>query len=306
LTAATAGSALDLQLNNYAADLRAFLEAMPARLKQGALAHLRAECTALLEGAPEATGERWARLRHTLAELRQALDSGAARAYLTARYEEAARAYEHWMAARRAPRAPLQPLKGARTIFHVAMALLATVMYQFVLTRAQAVVVLLTLLTVFASLEITRRIWPRWNEILVRRVFGAISRPREYHEVNSATWYLVALCVLTPFFSRPALLCGVLVLGIGDPAAAWAGKSWGRLKLYGNKSLVGSLAFVISGALVALAFLLAFYPALPWSNRVAAALIAAFCGALAELFSTRVDDNLTVPIAAVTAASLFL
>jgi dolichol kinase len=288
-------------------ELHAFLEELPGHLKGGRLEELRDRCRALLERAPDAAGERWARLTSALRELRAALESGAARAYLLARYEDTARAYEHWRNAQTAESArSLAPLIGARSYFHMAMGLLATGMYQFVLSRAQAVTILLTVLGVFGTLEITRRIWPRWNDVLVNRVFKHIVRPREYHKVNSATYYLVALCLLTPFFSRPALLSGVLVLAFGDPAAAWIGKAFGRRKLYGKKSLAGSLAFLAAGSIAAGVFLVACYPALPLGLRLLTAVSASFAGALAELFSSRLDDNLTVPIAAVLAASIFL
>ncbi len=303
---------LELQLSAYSAELHAFLDGLPGRLKSGPVAPLGREVAALLERAPAVPGERWPRLRHALAELRSGLEGGAARAYLLARYEEAARAYEHWLASRRAQgrRAAgadsLKPLRGARTWFHIAMGLLATTLYQLVLTRAEAVGVLVTLLSIFAALEVLRRLSGRFNHLLVTNVFKLIVRPREYYEINSATWYLLALCLLTPVFSRPAVLTGILVLAFGDPAAAWIGKRFGKLKLHGKKSLLGSLAFLGAGAAVSLAFLLAFYPGLPLWKRLCAAGLASLTGAVAELFSERLDDNLTVPIAAVLAAALLV
>lgn len=307
----TASSSPNPKVADFRVELHAFLERLPSELDSGRLQQLYAKCHALYERAPEAAGERFTRVRAALAELREGLKSGAARAYLMARYEEAARAYEHWQAARRAvgqERADtsLAPLKGARSWFHIAMGVLAAVLYQFVITRAQATTILVVLCAVFGTLEVTRRIWPGWNDILVSKVFHTIARPREYYRVNSATWYLFALAIVTPLFSKPAVLVGVLVLAFGDPAAAWIGKSIGKRKLVGNKSLEGSLAFFVAGAIAAGALLVAFYPALPLERRLLAALVASLLGALAELFSGRVDDNFAVPVAATLAAALVL
>ena len=309
---AVVASPLDLQVAASAAEVHAFLDRLPAHLKRGRISQLRRECAALLDRAPAEAGERWTRLRQSLAELRAGLDSGAARAYVLAKYEDAARAYEHWVASHRASNAgapeaaSLKPLKGARTWFHVAMGLTATGLYTFALTRAQSEAVLLVLLAIFATLEVTRRMSGRWNHLLVTGVFKTIARPREYYRINSATYYLAALCLVTPVFSQAAVLTGVLILGFGDPAAAWIGKAWGHRKLYRNKSLAGSLAFVAAGVLSSGAYLVAFHPELPLASRLGAAALASLCGAVAELFSARLDDNLTVPIAAVLAAALFV
>src|SRR5258708_17900468 len=101
LVTAALASQIELQAAAYSAELHAFLEGLPARLRGGRLAQLHAECKALLERAPAAAGERWPRVHKALDDLRTALDTGAARAFLLAKYDEAARAYEHWLAARR-------------------------------------------------------------------------------------------------------------------------------------------------------------------------------------------------------------
>ncbi|MHB8873633.1 MAG: diacylglycerol/polyprenol kinase family protein [Myxococcaceae bacterium] len=306
-----AGSPLERQLAAYGEQLHEFLEQVPAYLRRGQVASLRGECGQLLERAPVHKEERWLRVHKALGELRQALDRQAARAYVLARYEEAARAYEQWIAGRQksaaaAASGSLKPLKIARTAFHIANGLFGLVMYQFFLSRWQATAVLASLLSVFVTLEVTRRLSGRWNHFLVTRVFAKIARPHEYTKVNSATWFLLSLCLLVPVFSRPAVLVGLLVLSFADPAAAWFGKTFGKRKLYGRKSLVGTLAFLATGALVASAFLLVFYPGLPLSARLLAAGAAALVGAVTELFTSNLDDNLTIPVAAVVAAAIFI
>jgi dolichol kinase len=325
---ALAADQLDLELTAFGAELHAFLDTLPELLKRGRIAQLRADCAALLDRAPDAAGERWARVKAALTELRQALhragageaapapsaaplDHESARAYLFARYQEAARAYEQWLAARRtqpgsAGIASLKPLMGARTWFHIAMGATATLLYELLLDRRQAMLVLGSLLLVFGTLEVTRRLSARWNRFLVDTLFKSIARPHEFHQVNSATWYLLALSLLAPFFSRPAVLSGVLVLAFGDPAAAWIGRSFGRVKLRGKKSLEGSLGFVAVGALVVAGYLLVFHPEIALWRRLLAAGLSSVLGAVAELFSERVDDNLTVPIVGTLAAALLL
>jgi dolichol kinase len=292
----------ELQLGH---ELHAFLDDVPRALKGGRFEELRQRCLKLMHTTQES------RMHKALSELHHALDGQVAKAYVHTRYEEAMRAYEQWLSSWRTEEkakkpASLSPLIAARTLFHSGMALTAVICYHFFLTRTGAMTVLLTLGAIFGTLELTRRFSTRWNEILVRRVFGLISRPRELHKTNSATWYLGALCLITPVFSREAVVVAILVLGFGDPAAAWIGKRFGRFKLYRNKSLVGSLAFFTTSMAVAGGFLLAFANDVPLSTRMVGVFLGALAGTIAELYTVKLDDNLVVPIAAALAASIVL
>jgi dolichol kinase len=251
-----------------------------------------------------------------LSELNQALrafktqEMKIAREYVLSRYNETARAYEAWLMqwstpAQQRPQS-LRTLRGARTWFHIAMGVFAAGMYQFVIDKTQALIILYTLGAIFGTLEITRRFSSRWNEILVSTVFKAISRPGEFHKTNSATYYLLALCFITTLFDRASVITGILVLAFGDPAAAWVGKRFGKFKIYREKSLVGALSFFAAASLVLLAFFFSLHPEMAVSTRIVAALAAAAVGAIAEVFSTRLDDNLTVPVTVVAITALIL
>jgi dolichol kinase len=80
----------------------------------------------------------------------------------------------------------------------------------------------------------------------------------------------------------------ILILLFGDSASTLAGKRWGKIKLpfQENKTLEGSLAFLVVGFMGALTQL----PLVP-------ALLGALSGALTEAYSP-IDDNLTVPVIA--------
>jgi len=319
---ALAGASFESQTGRLAVELRDFLESLPRRLKRGQQEQAARQCERIVKALPAPKPEvnwsgAWARVQTSLEDLKRALDSKAAKSYVLARYDEATRAYEQWLAARRAGSrtgetaavrlGSLKPLIFARTTFHIASGVVAMAAYQFVLNRFQAEAILLTLLVSFAALEISRRLSPRWNHFLAGKLFHGIVRPREYYKVNSSTLYVLGLAILTPVFSRPAVLVGVLILAFADPAAAWLGKRWGKTKLYHSKSLVGSSAFVVAGSLVACAYLFGFCPELSVGNRLLAAGLASLVGAVAELFSgPRLDDNLAIPIASTLVAAIFV
>ncbi|PIE15880.1 MAG: hypothetical protein CSA66_08050 [Proteobacteria bacterium] len=201
----------------------------------------------------------------------------------------------------------LKPRNYARNLFHVLMAVTGVLVYELLLTKGQTLAVAGTLLAGFVLLDVSRRVSPRFNERLVNGIFGKISRPGEAHHVPAATWYLLALLLGVALLPQHAIEAGTLILGFADPAASLAGKRWGRRKLYGRKSVVGSTTFLVVGTAVTAAFLAVVASHLGAWTVLGVAGASALAGTVAELFSDRrVDDNFSVPLAAGIIAALLL
>ncbi len=221
--------------------------------------------------------------------------------------------YEHFLNSLRAVEpltesalpASLRPRNYVRNGFHVLNALTGVALYQWVFDRHGCLLVLIAVLAVYATLDITRRLWPRWNEILFDSVFKQITRPRERHQIPAASWYALATFLVVLTSQQTTAQLAVLVLGIGDPAASLVGRKWGRRKLWRRKSLVGTGAFAIASFLAAAIFLTTL-KALPWGRLLPMATVASVAGAAAEVVSDdRLDDNFTVPITVAAALGLF-
>jgi dolichol kinase len=185
----------------------------------------------------------------------------------------------------------------ARSVFHLVCGLGGVALYQLVLPYEVAVGILLSLVGLFTFLEVSRRFSPAFNDFMVDRLFGPISRPQERYRVNSATFYLLALTLIVIFTPLQAACAGALVLAFGDPLASAIGSRWGRTKLVHDKSLQGSLAFFGSAFAVLVGYFLLSAPQLAWPQALSAAASLAAVGALVELFSDKLDDNFTVPVA---------
>jgi dolichol kinase len=201
-----------------------------------------------------------------------------------------------------APRlAPIKPKNYARNIFHVLMALTGVLAYGLLLDRPAAIAVTGTFVAVFFGMELMRRRSEAWNRRFVESAFRHIARPGEAHQVPAATWYALAIFIGAIFLPKDALLLGALSLGFGDPAAQIVGKRLGRSKIIGQKSVAGAVAFVVATALVsALYVALALPSGHPLGAPAARALfplLLGVVGAAAEVFSGRVDDNFTIPLA---------
>ncbi|MBI2568850.1 MAG: hypothetical protein HYV63_17665 [Candidatus Schekmanbacteria bacterium] len=188
----------------------------------------------------------------------------------------------------------LRPSNYARNLFHVSWGLVALALVELVLSASQLVYAASLFATYAWSMEVTRRIWPAWNDRLMR-FYGPLAHPHEWHQVNSATWYATALVLLAA--TRSPLLCSiaVAVLAVGDPLAALIGRRFGRVRLLNGRSLEGTLAFLFAGAGLAYVVTTSFHGLAP-ADALLVSTSGAATGALAELVSKRIDDNFSIPL----------
>lgn len=199
----------------------------------------------------------------------------------------------------------LRPTNYARNIVHFFMAMSAVLVLQILPSRTVLALAASVWFVGAWSLEFTRRRSATVNRLLMR-LLGPIAHPHEAYRVNSATWYATAIFLMSLFPVHAAQLIGLAVLGVGDPIAALVGRRYGRTKLVHGRSLEGSSAFVLLGTVYATALTSVLRPDLPLMPLLAAAATGATAGALAELFSRRIDDNLTVPVSAMLASAAAL
>jgi dolichol kinase len=203
--------------------------------------------------------------------------------------------------------APIRATNYTRSVFHLGSALFALGLMHLLPGRAWLVGVSAAFAVSGWTMEIARRRSVAVNERLMA-LFSPVAHPHERHRVNSSTWYVSALLVLALFAPVRAAEVGVLVLGVADPAAGLIGRRFGRTRLIAGRSLEGSIGFVVAGALAAGGWLAVTGP-LPLPSLAIVAFAGAVTGALAELGSTRLDDNFTIPVsvtAAVAAAQMLV
>jgi dolichol kinase len=130
------------------------------------------------------------------------------------------------------------------------------------------------------------RRWRLWGWLSC--ILSPIIRDHEFQGgFTGATYILSTSAIVIFLFPKTIAIASIVFIIIGDTAAALVGRTWGRHKLIGRKSMEGSAACLVSLALVSF-----FIPGLP----TPAGLGGAVAATLAEAFSGKVDDNFTVPI----------
>jgi len=277
------------------APFRAQLDAVRARLREVVRIMESHEATPALDA-----------IRSGLMELRRIMESHDPQPGMMEAWQEfratVAPVYERYAASLRhldihVP--SLRPTNYARNIFHACNSMIGMGLL-LVLTEQQVLVAAAFMMCLAWSLEIGRRILPALNDVLMR-ILGRLAHPHEAWRVNSATWFCTACFVVACTLNAEAATVGMVVLGFADPAAAIVGRRFGKIQLVNGRTLLGSAAFFAVGTGCAFAWL-----SLAWSVSpmvaLKMALAGALAGTLAELFSRRIDDNLSIPVAAALAA----
>ncbi|MCA9613109.1 MAG: hypothetical protein H6722_18770 [Sandaracinus sp.] len=192
----------------------------------------------------------------------------------------------------------LRRVNVRRSLVHVAVGVAALVLLWLADPRTRLWTASCACASVWL-LEGARRVSRRWR----RRVDAALSataHPFERHAVTSGTWYATSLCVLAWTTPVAHAAAAVAILAAADPSASYFGRRFGRHAIGRQRTLEGSIAFVATGTFAAGGALFLFGP-VAWGLAFAMAC----AGALGELASVgRVDDNLSIPLAAGLAAHL--
>ena len=200
-----------------------------------------------------------------------------------------------------APAAPVRAANATRSIFHVFSGALSLAMLRLLPGRGWIIAVAAAFTVAGWTMELARRRSHTVNNALMK-VFAPVAHPHERHGINSSTWYVTALLLLSLFAPLRAAEIGVLVLAVADPAAGLIGRRFGRTRIRAGRSLEGTLGFFVVGGIAAACWLALAY-AIAWPAALLMAAVAAAVGALTELGSTRMDDNFTIPVATAVAAA---
>lgn len=128
---------------------------------------------------------------------------------------------------------------------------------------------------------------PSFTKRIVRFFEKFILRKREKNNVVSAIFYIAGAIIAFAVFDYPVALLALLFTALGDLAAALTGTMWGKTKLFRNKSYVGSFSGLITNIAVGYLFLGEF-PEIFLPMAIVASLV--------EMFTQKLDDNLTVPL----------
>ena len=177
-----------------------------------------------------------------------------------------------------------------RRLYHLVSGLLFVYVISQ-LDRRSGIILVSVLLSLAIIIEAVRLIFPTFNSLFIR-CFSLLLRHEEKRKPTGSAWYIAGVLISLLLFKKEFAMFSMVILAVGDPSASTVGKSWGRHRIK-RKSIEGSMAFLIA----AIAAGLIFQRTLGGLSFVII-ITGAIAGTMTELLSSKLDDNLTIPLIA--------
>ena len=160
-------------------------------------------------------------------------------------------------------------------------------MYTF-FSREVMLFILGTLLLVAFCVEWARFHWD-WFARWFYGLTADLLREHEHSRLTGSTHLFIGSFLAVLLFEKWIALMVLLFLIVADTAGALVGRLWGKYRLSGEKTVEGSLMFVITAVAIVLL--------VPGANWIIG-LVGVGVAFVVEVFLRRIDDNLTIPLGA--------
>jgi len=164
--------------------------------------------------------------------------------------------------------------------------------YLLKLNRIEMLYIMVPIAVFMVFIDISRlRNWKFWHSF-AKKIIGRLIRPKEIDgDFTGASYILTTVCLTVALYDKPIAITALTFIIVGDTFAALIGRRYGRHKIFGDKSLEGSLSCLISTLLVAI-FVAILFPTMTLTIAISGAVVATFL----EAYPFGIDDNVTVPI----------
>ena len=181
----------------------------------------------------------------------------------------------------------------ARKAWHILGVLTMAVVYAYTPLKVSLTALAISWI-LFVPIDFMRQRSPALNELMLH-AFKPFMRDNEEHGIAGTTYLLTGVGIVTFIFPRDVVILTLLFLAFADPFASYFGIRYGKDKIFGHKSVQGSLAAFIICTVITAIYL--YTHALLVDRILIVSLFAGLIGALAELIPLgKLDDNLTLPV----------
>jgi dolichol kinase len=174
-----------------------------------------------------------------------------------------------------------------RKATHLGALIIPGLYYIHGLSKLEALSVLVPITLLIFILDIGRmQGWKVW-EIFGAKLIGKMIRVHEAGgDFTGATYILTSACCTIALYPKPIAIAALAFIIVGDSFAAIIGRLWGKHR-FGRKSYEGSAGCLFGTLIVAFCV-----PQLPLAVSIPGAVIAT----VVEALSTKIDDNVSVPL----------
>lgn len=182
----------------------------------------------------------------------------------------------------------------ARKAWHIATGLTGLIFYKKSGIHPEALAFGLLIFAIASFiLEFSRLRYEALNRVLMT-FMRPIMRESEKNSISGMPFYALGVSLALFFFPEKIAVLAILFLIFADPIASFFGILYGRDKILPNKSLQGTIAAFSVCYIITLVYGLIY--AQPTMSLLVFSIAAGIIGALSEMCSQFVDDNLCIPV----------
>lgn len=156
--------------------------------------------------------------------------------------------------------------------------------------RTTALITAISFTAFFLLGETLRLRFERLNQALLK-IFSSLAKEAEARQITGATYFMFGSTVTLALYDKEVAILAIVFSVFGDMAATLVGSKFGRVRVTSEKTLEGGLACFTACLIVGLVML-----ASGFSILFLQVLLGALAAALIEIFSSPIDDNLTIPV----------
>jgi diacylglycerol kinase (CTP) len=188
---------------------------------------------------------------------------------------------------------PRSDIHFARKIWHFTGVIFVLICYHN-MSRGLGLFILAFFAILAVVVESTRQHSPNLNALVIK-AFKPFMRENEKTGWTGLTYLVLGALIIVAFFPRPIVTMSLLFLAVADPAASYFGIRFGKDKLFGRKSLQGSLAAFFVCTVVSIGYY--FTHNLMTDRIIIVGILSGLAGAIAEVVPVgKLDDNLVLPV----------
>ncbi len=188
---------------------------------------------------------------------------------------------------------PRSDVHLARKIWHFVGVIFIAILYHN-LSRVLALQALTLSSAIIITGEIARARSHKINQFVIR-TFQLVMRENEKRGLTGSTYLVLGVLTIVVLFPKNVAMLSLLFLATADPIASYFGIRFGKDRLWGRKSLQGSMAAFFACTIISAGYF--FSHNLMTDRIMIVSLLAGIAGALAEAFPIgKLDDNFVMPV----------
>lgn len=181
-----------------------------------------------------------------------------------------------------------------RKVWHISTGLIGLVTYKKLGVTPEFTASVLLVFAILAFLfEFVRLRSEKINKFAMV-LMKPVMRESERNSVSGLPFYALGVSLALFFFPERIAILAILFLIFADPIASFFGILYGRDKILPNKSLQGTIAAFSVCYIVTISYGLIYKG--PSMNLLLFAVVAGVIGAVSEMCSQFIDDNLCIPV----------